>query len=287
MSDPPDWTPVPLVVTTDLHQGGRWTSLRGGGREWLWTNPDQTTQRLRRLVQPGNDFVDAGGVEEVLPTVRGRPDHNVWTRSWAPLAEPGTGEVDCRFGAGPGSARGRLRRRLRSVAGSVQADYDVLGPPGAAFVHAVYALLHLAEGARLEPRPGFQAVVLPEAAGGRERSLDWPSGLDPLGSDDGTATCVLLRGCRGVDVTDGADRLTMTWSADLPEMCSLLFWRNLGGWPSSGPYRSIGVEPMVGRVADYGRARPGQPVRLSRSGSFRWSLMLTATRRDVTEVTSG
>src|SRR5581483_10582739 len=51
---------------TDLEHGGRWTSLRLGGREWLWQRADPA----RAGVAPGDAFVDAGGLEECVPTVR-------------------------------------------------------------------------------------------------------------------------------------------------------------------------------------------------------------------------
>ena len=59
------------------------------------------------------------------------------------------------------------------------------------------------------------------------------------------------RGCREATVVDGDHALTFTWnSTSGPDLCSLLLWRNLRGWPAPTPYRSIGIEPLVGRVAD-------------------------------------
>ncbi|MEK8108353.1 hypothetical protein NKG94_31885 [Micromonospora sp. M12] len=76
-------TPVALRVAYDATHGGRWTSLHGGGREWLWRGPEPGRHRVR----PGDAFVDAGGLEECLPTVRGRPDHGeVWSRPWRTAA---------------------------------------------------------------------------------------------------------------------------------------------------------------------------------------------------------
>ncbi|WP_285687936.1 hypothetical protein [Actinoplanes sp. NBRC 103695] len=49
-------------MTTDPALGGRWTSLRAAGRDWLWHRPDPARSRGR----PGDSFVDAGGVEECL-----------------------------------------------------------------------------------------------------------------------------------------------------------------------------------------------------------------------------
>ncbi|MER7186116.1 hypothetical protein ABT404_42785, partial [Streptomyces hyaluromycini] len=59
---------VPLEAVTDLAHGGRWTSLRHGGREWLWRRDSPE----RHGVTPGDAFVDAGGLEEWGAT-RARP----------------------------------------------------------------------------------------------------------------------------------------------------------------------------------------------------------------------
>jgi hypothetical protein len=63
-------TGAPALVSVDLDHGGRWTSLHVGGREWLWSRDEP----LRAHVAPGDPFADAGGIEECVPTVRGRPD---------------------------------------------------------------------------------------------------------------------------------------------------------------------------------------------------------------------
>ena len=77
------WVAVPLTLVTDEQHGGRWTSLRAGSREWLWANPDPAVVRSRGTVEPSDPFVDAGGVEECVPTVRGVPDHgDAWSRVW-------------------------------------------------------------------------------------------------------------------------------------------------------------------------------------------------------------
>lgn len=260
------WRPVPLELQTDLPHGGRWTSLRGGSREWLWAHPDPGLQQDRRLVRPGAAFVDAGGVEECLPTVRGEPDHgDVWSRPWSGTAEDASVEVP---------PVGTLRRRVRSRT-AVDVGYEVTGRPGTPFLHAVHALLELSPQAVLEvPQAGTVTVLDSEDA---QRS--WPAGLDRLGPDDGTALCVLLPGCTTATVVDGDEALRLDWSADRPDLCSLLLWRNLGGWPAEGPYRSVGVEPLVGRAADLSTAAPGQRAELDGAGVFGWRLRVTAFAR--------
>ncbi|MFD5407789.1 hypothetical protein [Streptomyces griseorubiginosus] len=58
---------MPSAFTTDPAHDRRWTSLRDGHREWLRHRPDLARQR----VAPGDAFVDAGGLEECVLTVRG------------------------------------------------------------------------------------------------------------------------------------------------------------------------------------------------------------------------
>ena len=78
------WVTVPLTITTDELRGGRWVSLRTPRREWLWKNPVPAVVAARGVVVSGASFVDAGDVEECLPTIRGRPDHgDARSREWA------------------------------------------------------------------------------------------------------------------------------------------------------------------------------------------------------------
>ena len=52
--------------------------------------------------------------------------------------------------------------------------------------------------------------------------------------------------------------------------------RNLGGFPAADPYRSTGVEPMLGRVFDLAEAGPGDAAEVPASGAVRWRLTVTA-----------
>ncbi|WP_328682845.1 hypothetical protein OG905_08930 [Streptomyces sp. NBC_00322] len=56
-------TTLTLHMSVDLAHGGRWTSLRGGSREWLWQREDPR----RHQVRPGDAFVDAGGLAHARP----------------------------------------------------------------------------------------------------------------------------------------------------------------------------------------------------------------------------
>jgi len=259
---------VPLTVEIDARHGGRWTSLRIPQREWLWTNPDTSITRARAGVAPGSAFVDAGGAEECFPTIRGRPDHgDAWTRAWS--AQGATAAVEV-----PGF--GRLTRRIRGN-GVLVIEYEVTGPPGTAFLHALHALLDVSPQARLVVPDADRMIVLDED----DPVRPWPSGLDRLGPDDGTAVCALLPECRQATVIDGTYALTFTWnSTSAPELCSLLVWRNLRGWPPQAPYRSIGIEPMVGRAADLTSGRPSDYPRLEPSGLFRWSVRIDCRRAE-------
>jgi hypothetical protein len=264
------WRPRPLAVAVDLAHGGRWTSLRTPEREWLWRHPDPAVAAARAAVAPGAAFVDAGGVEECLPTVRGEPDHGaVWSRPWSATGVA-TGVTACGF---------RLDRQMRGD-GVLTVDYTISGPPHALVVHAVHALLDVSPAARLHA-PGARSAYLldrpAERAVAAERAVvAWPDGLDHLGPDDGTATAAVLPGCAAATVVDGADALSFTWHA--PD-CSLLLWRNLRGWPAGAPYRSVGIEPMIGTAATLGDPGPGSPARLGADGVLRWRLEVTAWRR--------
>ncbi|MEO3820243.1 hypothetical protein [Plantactinospora sp. B24E8] len=242
---------VPLRVSVDNARGGRWTSLAGGGREWLWRGA--ATGRDR--VVPGDAFVDAGGLEECLPTVRGVPDHgDVWSRPWRQVT-PEIATVEC--------ADFTLTRRIRGLGGTVVADYRLTAEPGYRFVWAGHALLEVSPTARLVAPDGTPTRLYPEAAdllpagdwpaGARWMTAPWPAPaglpLDRLGPDDGTALGAILVGCPDVRVVDGPD--VLRWRLDCADQPrSVALWRNLRGWPQPTPYRSVGVEPMLGAVFD-------------------------------------
>ncbi|MFU8855071.1 hypothetical protein ACNAW0_29510 [Micromonospora sp. SL1-18] len=273
-------TPVPLYVCTDDLHGGRWTTLTGGGRQWLWRRPGTRRDEVR----PGDPFVDAGGLEECLPTVRGAPDHgDIWSRPWR--------------NTGAGSAtierpEFTLTRRLTDSSGVVVADYRLQADPGYRFVWAAHALLDLSPAARLDAPAGTPVRLYPEAAT-LLRPERWPAGsawlcapwptpaglpLERLGPDDGTALGAVLLDCPRVRVIDGADRLTLHLECDSQPRSTAL-WRNLRGWPTDAPYRSIGVEAMLGRVFDLAEAGPDDAAQVPSAGEVTWRLTLAAHRR--------
>ncbi|WP_256122572.1 hypothetical protein [Streptomyces sp. LUP47B] len=266
---------MPLLFTTDAAHGGRWTSLNAGGREWLWRRQGVGRER----VSPGDAFVDAGGLEECVPTVRGTPDHgDVWSRAWSRHGD--TERVACKAFT--------LARTVRATADGVRADYTLVADPGYRFVWAAHALLDLSEGAELRARAGTPTRVFPEASS----LLDapWPNGaawvegnwpapgglrLDRFGPDDGTAVGAVLT-CGRACVHDGADRLSLAVEAE-GQPVSIALWRNLGGFPPPDPYRSTGVEPMLGRTFDLADAGPGDAAQVPASGEVHWRLTLTAS----------
>ncbi|MEW2419347.1 hypothetical protein AB0911_02180 [Streptomyces nigra] len=267
-----------LTLTTDPAHGGRWTSLRSPTREWLWHRPAPG----RDTAVPGDAFVDAGGLEECVPTVRGRPDHgDVWARPWTRDAD-GTEHV-----------RGTsftLARTARTDGDRIHVDYRLTAPAGFRFVWAAHALLDLSEDARLRMPDGADTRLFPEAAPLLDRP--WPAGapwvagpwpaphgvpLDRLGPDDGTAVGAVVD-TDSCCVHDGTDRLALHLRAD-GQPVSVALWRNLGGFPDIGPYRSTGVEPMLGRVFDLADAGPGDAARVPASGEVRWRLTLTGACR--------
>lgn len=258
---------VPLTAGSDPAHGGRWTTLSGGGREWLWQRPDPA----RESVMPGAPFVDAGGLEECLPTVRGTPDHgDVWSRPWR-AAGPGTLVVE-----GPAFV---LTRRITDHTGVVVADYRLAAAPGHRFIWAAHALLDLSPAARLDAPAGTPTLLYPDAGPPIRGPWPTPAGLplDRLGPDDGTATGAVLLDCPRAVVTDGADRLTLELEcAGQPRSTAL--WRNLRGWPAPAPYRSIGVEPMLGAAFDLAEAGPDGAAVVPAAGEVTWRLTVSAHR---------
>ncbi|MGW1797156.1 hypothetical protein ACWCQN_14355 [Streptomyces sp. NPDC001984] len=268
---------VALEIVTDPAHGGRWTSLRGGGREWLWHREAPG----RDQVSPGDAFVDAGGLEECVPTVRGTPDHgDVWSRPWKREGDTDTVQAE----------RFALARTIRTTAVGAEADYVLTANPGFRFVWAAHALLDLSPSATLRVRPGARARLHPEAAplvaepwpaGAPWLEGEWPAPLglplDRFGPDDGTALGAVVD-TPDCCVHDGTHRLALALEADGQPLSTAL-WRNLGGFPAQDPYRSMGVEPMVGRVFDLADAGPGDAARVPASGEVRWRLTLAPVCR--------
>lgn len=265
------------LVRTDLDLGGRWTSLRVAGREWLWRRNDPA----RATVSTGDPFIDAGGLEECIPTVRGTPDHGLaWSRRWRRVGDTHT--VDCDDFV--------LARRIELTGDGVIADYQLTARPGYRFLWAAHALLDLHVGAAISVSDGSPVRLYREAA--PVVDFQWPASapsvvgewpqpgglpLSVLGPDDGTAVGASILGADKVEVIDGPDRLRMRIDADPGVPVSIGLWRNLGGFPPGDPYRSIGVEPMLGTVFDLADAGPGEAVVVPPDGSVRWRLRITGS----------
>lgn len=255
-----------VSATTDPEHGGRWTSLRAGGREWLWRRDEPR----RPHVAPGDAFADAGGLEECVPTVRGTPDHgDAWSRRWH---RDGDQEyVDC--------PDFHLTRRICTEAGTLVADYRLTAAPGYRFLWAAHALLDVSPRATVTIREGAPTRLYPDG-GSHFRPGSWPGAddldLDRLGPDDGTAVGAVVAAPE-VSVHDGRDTLRLAVEAG-GQPVSIALWRNLGGFPAEAPYRSIGVEPMLGRVFDRAAAGEHDAARVPGSGEVRWRLTVTAQR---------
>ncbi|MGW6906272.1 hypothetical protein [Streptomyces sp. NPDC054940] len=266
-----------LEITTDPAHGGRWTSLRSPGREWLW----HRTAPERDKAVPGDAFVDAGGLEECVPTVRGLPDHgDVWSRPWTRTGD--TEHVQ--------AENFTLARTVRATADGAHVDYTLTARPGFRFVWAAHALLDLSRDATLHMPSDTTTRLFPEAA--PLVGDNWPTGapwitgrwptphglpLHRLGPDDGTAVGAVVDTALCC-VHDGGDRLALELRAD-GQPVSIALWRNLAGYPRPHPYRSTGVEPMLGRVFDLADAGPDDAARVPASGEIRWRLALTAACR--------
>lgn len=256
------------TVTVDPADGGRWTSLQLGGREWLWAGPGLVTGPRTGLAT----FIDAGGVDECFPTVRGFPDHGgLWNQPWDTSVEHG-GAI--------------LTRAFTPGTDTVVVDYHLEAVPGYRFVWAAHALLDCDRGAVVSAPPGTECRLYPEA----EPWLPWawpdddpwvtavwptPLDLGVFGPTDGTAAGAVLVDCPTVSVRDRGAELTMTLSCP-GQPVSTALWRNQGGFPDDAPYRSLGVEPMLGRVFDLATAGPDDAAVVPASGELTWRLTLSA-----------
>ncbi|MFI1094216.1 hypothetical protein [Streptomyces sp. NPDC020917] len=300
---------IPLGVTTDPEYGGRWTSLTGGGREWLWSRDEPR----RATARPGDQFADAGGLEECVPTISGSPDHgSVWALPWSAQEAAGAATCSAEAGAakptwaarrdrtGPGDAVGSglglglkvrtgefaLSRTICVVDGAIVADYRLAAEPGFRFIWAAHGLLDLSDEAQLQAPVGTPTRIFRED---RPRLLSpwptrapylegpWPSPagfpLNRLGPADGTAIAATIS-TPSLAVEDGHHRLHFHLEAEGEQPISVALWRNLGGWPANHPYRSIGIEPMLGRVFVLDEAEPGDYAVVPSSGESGWRLTI-------------
>jgi hypothetical protein len=290
-------------VAIDLDDGGRWTSLLLGGREWLWTNPALSS--VSRTGQ--SSYVDVGGLDECFPTVRGVPDHGgLWNQSWGTLDEDedwdvvqyGDAVLLRRFNGGETPAE-------MTEAGAIWVDYRLIAPAGSRFTWTAHALLDCNVGTTLiaptnttcrlyldthpaaaaSPRatssaaspPATATALTPDNAPWVEASWPSPGGieLETYGPDDGSAVGAVLVDLSTISVRDGDDELTFSLSCP-GQPASVALWRNLGGFPDGTPYRSLGVEPMLGRVFDLAEAGPGDAATVPESGELTWRLVVSA-----------
>lgn len=248
-----------MSVDVAMEHGGRWSSLRGSnGREWLWHR--EAPDRFR--VRPGDAFVDAGGLEECIPTIGGTPDHgDAWSRPWQPH---GTGMTVTGDGY-------RLTRWI-DTGSAVTARYLLEAEPGWRFIWAAHTMLDLAPGARIEAPHGGPMWVNSEP---RTWPYDKETDLSVLGPDDGTTRMIVIPQLAEITVTDGQDSLTMRLEVE-GQPCAMAIWRNLGGWPADAPYRNIAVEPIVGICPELELARDGETAVMPASGTLEWTLTVTA-----------
>ncbi|NEA33914.1 hypothetical protein [Streptomyces sp. SID13031] len=280
-------------VVVDLDDGGRWTSLVLGGREWLWAGPGLISGSREEL----STYVDVGGLDECFPTVRGVPDHGgLWNQPWGSLDEDedwdavqyGDAVLLRRFNGGEPPAE-------LDETGAIWVDYRLVAPAGYRFVWAAHALLDCSAGSKLDIPAGTEsrlylnstraaslATAEPHRAAKEPRSWvagQWPApggvDLSVYGPTDGSAVGAVLIDCPTTSVVDGP--LALDFSLSCPgQPVSTALWRNLGGFPAEAPYRSLGVEPMLGRVFGLAEAGPGDAAVVPESGELTWRLVVSA-----------
>lgn len=290
-------------VVVDLDDGGRWTSLFLGGREWLWTGPGLLSGPRTGLTS----YVDVGGLDECFPTVRGTPDHGgLWNQPWGSLDEDDDWDV-VQYGEAV------LLRRFNggetptevTETGAIWADYRLIAPAGYRFTWTAHTLLDCAVGAHLSAPTGTTCRLYPEAVpflknphppsspqaqtsaiapsltAATEPWIEatWPSPggieVETYSPTDGSAIGAVLVDLSSIAVQDGDDELTFSLSCP-GQPSSVALWRNLGGFPEGTPYRSLGVEPMLGRVFDLAEAGTGDAATVPESGELTWRLVVSA-----------
>lgn len=254
-------------ISTDLELGGRITSLQTpDGFEWLWTND----RAVRDRVIPGQTFIDAGGVEECFPTLAGVPDHgDVWSRPWQRID---ASSATCL------TPEARITRSITLASSSVHLRYRVEARPDYHFVWAFHALITPSTDLHVEVGVGHPVLSWPHGYGRPPETSVWPAGaglarFDDLATNDGTAEFVLLPNKSEVSVLTGGRSLTFVLEAPgCPTSIGL--WRNLKGyaWDGGPPYRSIGIEPMLGHNPRLAEGTPAAVV--PRSGIIEWDLYL-------------
>lgn len=258
------------TVRVDAEHGGRITSLRDrSGFEWLWSRPDDRRERAT----PGSTFIDAGGIEECLPTIAGHPDHgDVWSRPW----QERDGGLEC------ATDDFTLTRSLHVDAEMVRLRYRLSASPGYRFVWAFHALIDPAADIELDVEPGEGFDTWPQGYDSPPVSNSWPrvdaiARFDDVSVDDGTATFGVFPERSRIEARRGSHRLEMRIDGgDHP--ASIGLWRNLGGYPSGAPpYRSLGLEPMLGRHPDLAQAPTESTVVVPASGAVSWAVQLTLT----------
>lgn len=178
--DPPSSTAdLPAnEVAVDLDDGGRWTSLVLGGREWLWTGPGLISGPRSDLTT----YVDVGGLDECFPTVRGTPDHGgLWNQPWGSLDEDedwdavqyGEAVLLRRFNGGDPPAE-------MDETGAIWVDYHLVAPAGFQFIWAAHALLDCAVGAKLDIPTGTECRAYVDPRRRRALASPPPSAADGL-----------------------------------------------------------------------------------------------------------
>lgn len=259
-------------VAVDLEDGGRWTSLTLGGREWFWAGPGLHKGPRDELTS----YVDVGGLDECFPTVRGTPDHGgLWNQAWSPLEDDedwdavqyGEAVLLRRFNGGdiPDEAETH----------TVWVDYRLIAPAGYRFIWAAHALLDCEEGAFIDAPAETACRLYPQDGSAFTDSVWAALDLASYGPTDGTAVGAVLVDCPKTSVVDGP--MELTFSLDCPgQPMSTALWRNLGGYPEGAPYRSLGVEPMLGRVFGLDEAGTEDAAVVAESGELTWRLVVSA-----------
>ncbi|UNK70337.1 hypothetical protein [Microbacterium sp. H1-D42] len=239
-----------LQVVIEPEQGGRITSIRGTGREWLAPASPR---------DPATGFSDAGsgGWDEVAPTVaacrlpsgRELPDHgDIWRLPWSVLD---SGIEHCTMSVALTSlpltltrtivvAPDRVRLKYSTESSGAEASGAESSDSGVPLLWSAHPLFAAHPGTRIETDATMITEDFPRAG----LSVEWAGALaidDVSGAQKWFASDASVARIRHAD----GSLLEMTWSsATLPRLG--LFW-DTGVFE---PHPVVALEPTTGRRDD-------------------------------------
>jgi galactose mutarotase-like enzyme len=301
-----------LRVVVVPQVGGKIISLtlRGTGREWLWTNPDVP---LRQPPANASNFAefDCGGWDEIFPSVnachlpntawgdREITDHGeLWQRPWqtltAEVSNGGTASLALAVSDPLLPFRFARTLTLASGASPLVVDYELsnLGDRPLPYLWAAHPLLAICPGDSIHLPPG----TLTGMTGSFGRDVDsnalpfaWPQMRLRSGQmvdfsvvpDQSAGIAAKLfaenvpTGC--IEVRDETGRESIKITFDPNSVPHVGLWLNYCGWSGAGPKAlfNAGIEPTTSPYDDLAIALNDEnAARIEIGMSRNWSLVV-------------